>query len=362
MAARDSIIERRRRLTVVMPVRNALLYLDLAISSILDQSHADFEFLIGDDGSTDGSRERLIIWAKKDERIRLVFAGPGGQGPAGSSNWVTRLAHSPIVARMDADDLCGPDRLQAQLAALEANPDAVLVGSLFNCIDAAGTIVRRPSSRYIRDVHPGRVPFPHGSIMFRRDAFERAGGYRARCDFWEDMDLCWRMADLGRLLVLPEAHYSYRFNRGHSRLTAQRRKVELALDLAGRCVAARRRGEEHEPLLAETLPADRRLAPSVFRAMADLRLQAGERPLILSRMLRHGALAWNRETLAATAWAIWAAVSPGTLRAAGRMVADSRERRRGPVENRPYEWRPAGPSKLTARGAMCHERPLAREP
>jgi hypothetical protein len=327
-----------------MPVRNALPFLDVAIRSILDQSYTDFEFLIGDDGSTDGSREQLIAWARQDERIRLVLGAAGGQGPAGSSNWITRLARSPIVARMDADDLSGPNRLRAQLAALDANPDAVLVGSLFDCIDAEGAIVRRASLRHLRDVHPGRQPFSHGSIMFRSEAFERAGGYRSSCDYWEDMDLYWRMADIGQLLVLPEAHYSYRFNPGHSRLTAQGRRVELALDLAFRCTGAKCRGEDYEPLLTEPLAANRRISPAVFRAMGNLRLQAGGRPFILFEMLRHSALAWNRETLTATAWAIWAAVSPGTLRTAGRVIADYLGRPRGEVENRPYRWCPASAS------------------
>src|SRR6185295_12021037 len=142
-----------------MPVRNALPYLDDAVRSILDQSHADFELLIGDDGSTDGSREALTDWARKDDRIRLVLGGAGGKGPAGSANWVAGLARGEIVARMDADDLSGPDRLKAQLAALDANPGAVLVGSLFDCIDRDGRVVRRASARFLRDMDPGHLPF-----------------------------------------------------------------------------------------------------------------------------------------------------------------------------------------------------------
>ncbi|WBY07988.1 glycosyltransferase family A protein [Sphingomonas sp. 7/4-4] len=243
-----------RRLSVVMPVRNALPYLDASITSILEQSFADFEFVIGDDGSSDGSRERLIDWSKRDERIRLFLGEGSGLGPAGSSNWVAALATSPLVARMDADDLSGRYRLEAEVAALDAHADAVLVGSVYECIDLAGNVVRPVVRHCLHDPYSARHPFPHGSVMYRREAFEAAGGYRAGCDFWEDMELYWRMAERGRLLVLPEVHYSYRFNSGHSRLTAQRRRVEVAIDLALRCSAARRNGEDYEPLLAEALP------------------------------------------------------------------------------------------------------------
>ena len=87
-----------------MPVRNALPFLDAAISSILEQSFADFELIIGDDGSTDGSSDRLRAWSARDPRIRLLHRSESG-GPVGSSNWVANAARTPIVARMDADDI-----------------------------------------------------------------------------------------------------------------------------------------------------------------------------------------------------------------------------------------------------------------
>jgi glycosyltransferase involved in cell wall biosynthesis len=329
-----------RRVSVVMPVRNALPYLDASITSILEQSFADFEFIIGDDGSTDGSRARLIEWSKKDDRIRLFLGEGGGLGPAGSSNWVAGLATFPLVARMDADDVSGRCRLEAEVAALDADAGAVLVGSVYDCIDRAGRVVRQMERHSLHDPYSARHPFPHGSVMYRREAFETAGGYRASCDFWEDIDLYWRMAKLGRLLVLPEVHYSYRFNSGHSRLKAHRRKVEVALDLALRCSTARRNGEEYERLLTEALPAQRRLRPSVFRMIGQLELWSGARPKIIPRLVMHGKLRFNRETISAIAWAIWAFVSPHSLRTTAKWIARRRERHSAEVLSQPVEWRP----------------------
>ena len=329
-----------RRLSVVMPVRNALPYLDASIASILEQSFADFEFIIGDDGSTDGSRARLIEWSKRDDRVRLVLGEGGGLGPAGSSNWVAGLARAPLVARMDADDVSGRYRLEAEVAALDADAGAVLVGSVYNCIDLAGNVVRHEERHSLHDPYAARHPFTHGSVMYRREAFEAVGGYRASCDFWEDIDLYWRMARLGRLLVLPEAHYSYRFNSGHSRLTAHRRKVEVAMDLALRCSAARRDGGDYEQLLAQALPAKRRLCPAVFRMVGQLELWSGARPKIISRLVMHGKLRFNRETVSAIAWATWAFVSPRSLRTMTKWIARYRESRSVEPLSYPSEWRP----------------------
>jgi glycosyltransferase involved in cell wall biosynthesis len=98
-------------LSVAMPVFNAMPYLDKAIESILEQSFADFEFIIGDDGSTDGSWDRILHHARHDPR-------------------------------MDADDIAHRDRLRTQMALAAAHPGAVLIGSLFDVLDGTGRVVR----------------------------------------------------------------------------------------------------------------------------------------------------------------------------------------------------------------------------
>src|SRR5688572_30257241 len=122
------------RVSVVMPVHNGLPYLDDSIASILNQSFSDFEFVIGDNGSSDGSAERLEHWRRVDSRIRILHH-PARLGPAGSSNLVVAHASARLVARMDADDIAHPERLARQLAAMEEQPDADLIGTLFDTID-----------------------------------------------------------------------------------------------------------------------------------------------------------------------------------------------------------------------------------
>src|SRR4051812_39806694 len=129
--------------SVVMPVHNALPHLDAAVRSILDQGHRDFEFVIYDDASTDGSTECLREWAAKDRRIRL-FEGQHNLGPVGSSSFVVEHSTAPLIARMDADDLCSPDRLERQIELLRDHPEVGLVGTLFNIIDSDGRRIRGP--------------------------------------------------------------------------------------------------------------------------------------------------------------------------------------------------------------------------
>src|SRR5688572_27475822 len=123
-----------------MPVHNAAPYLDEAVRSIIGQSFHNFEFVIRNDGSSDGSRDILRGWADRDRRIRL-FDG-ARLGPAESSNWIVNAVNAPLIARMDADDVAYPDRLRRQVDVLDSSPDVILLGTMIDMIDRRGKIVR----------------------------------------------------------------------------------------------------------------------------------------------------------------------------------------------------------------------------
>jgi glycosyltransferase involved in cell wall biosynthesis len=216
--------------SVLMPVYNAARYLAEAVESVLGQTFTDFEFLIVDDGSTDRSRVILEQYAVRDSRIRLVSRPNTGYAVA--LNELLRLARGALVARMDADDVALPERLQRQLDYLRAHPDVVCVGSAVHLIDEGG--------RFLRDAHPGMESdeiqeraltgdcvLNHPSVMMRRAPVEAVGGYHPEFEPAEDLDLWLRLGEVGRLTNLPDVLMKYRqhtasFSERHQRLQLER--------------------------------------------------------------------------------------------------------------------------------------------
>src|SRR3954453_15629755 len=300
------------KVSVVMPVHNAMPYLDIAVESILGQTLQNFEFVILDDASTDGSTERLREWAARDPRIRLIEE-KRNLGPALSSQRVAREAKAPGVARMDADDVSYSTRLEEQLEVLDNFPDAGVVGGLYDIIDASGRKIRGPEAW--RLVHPASVPpFGNGPLMYRRQVFEEVGGYRKQCEFWEDHDLIIRMGSVSTIMIVPHSVYQVRQSPVSTRFASEQQRVERALDLMYRC---RQRAEQHRPyddLLDTRIEADARIDPRVFISIGSMALWSGGKPRLFRRLIKRGDLRLNFRTFGALVWTGWASVEPRTLR------------------------------------------------
>ena len=111
------------KVTILMPAYNASLYIKESIESMLNQSFSDFELLIINDGSKDNTSE--VVKSIVDERIRLV-ENEQNLGLANTLNKGMKLAKGEYLARMDADDLSTPNRLQTQVDYLDSHPDVIL--------------------------------------------------------------------------------------------------------------------------------------------------------------------------------------------------------------------------------------------
>ena len=322
-------------ISVVMPVYNALPHLDEAVESILGQSRHDFEFVIYDDGSTDGSRERLEEWARRDSRIAL-FRGERNLGPVKSSNTVVGHASAPLIARMDADDVSLPERLERQCELLGGNPDAGVVGCVCEVMDSGGRTVRRLARA------PWVLPFPHGSMMVRRALFDRIGGYRQQCEYWEDLDFVIRAAQQSRVLVIAEPLYRWRHSGGGTRMASDQLRVENALDLRYRSVGRIRRGQSYEDLLRGKAGNPDRVDPRVFVSLGLLALWSQRRPRLLGRLLKRGRLKFDAASAIALAWTGWASVSPQSLRLAMKLHSKLRNlrRKRKLGSHGVVEWQP----------------------
>jgi glycosyltransferase involved in cell wall biosynthesis len=322
-----------------MPVHNALPHLDAAVESILAQSEGDFEFVILDDASSDGSTERLRRWAGRDPRMRLIESRER-LGPARSSQRVAAAATAPIVARMDADDVSHPDRLREELAVFERHPEAGVVASLCNFIDSNGKTLR-DSEAWRLTVRSPFVPFAHGAMMYRREVFDKAGGYRAECAYWEDQDLVARMAAVAPVMVIPRALYDVRLWLASTRAASDRDPLEQAVDLAFRCVDRLERNESYEDLLAEQDRGGGKIDPRVFISLGSQTLWAGGRPRSFRRLLGKGRLGFDKRTAAALIWTAWASASPATLRRFLRLRGRAKNRLAEPeaLPDGPVVWR-----------------------
>ena len=197
--------------SIVMPVRNAASTLDECIDSIGWQQFADYEVIAIDDGSSDDSVQRLRQWARQDSRVRPVCQSP--RGIVAALNQGLRLARGRYVARMDADDVMHPDRLQAQVAYLQHHPRLALLATQVELfpqqhIQAGYAEYVRwqnhcVSHRDIADEIYVESPLAHPSVMFRRQAVTAVGGYREG-NFPEDYDLWLRMLQRNyRMAKLP---------------------------------------------------------------------------------------------------------------------------------------------------------------
>lgn len=329
--------------SVVLPVHNGRDFVESSIRSVLAQDFADFELVVGDDGSDDGTGELLDKIAAEDSRIRLLRR-PTKSGLAGSANWVVSEARAPLVAIAHADDIYDPSRLRRQFELLDRRPDAVLVGVLADGIDARGRRVQPANlSRLLKP--SSFAPFGHSTIIFRADAFARAGGYRSQADTWEDLDLYWRMAKQGRILVIPEVLASYRHSASSIR-ERQGDRIEQALDVMYRSAERHREGRDWSPLLGR--PSAGRINPRIFVARSWVRLWSGQRSHVLGRMLRRAAFRPDFVSVQSLAFVAWATASPRSLRLLLQLFGKARnaraQRRLAGLEFVEWEMAPHDPA------------------
>ncbi|MBT5689630.1 MAG: glycosyltransferase [Opitutae bacterium] len=182
--------------SVLLPFHDAFATLKGAVASIREQTFQDWELILVDDGSTDGSRDLARYLTLRDSRIHLIEMSH--KGIVDALNTGLKAVSGDFVARMDADDLCFPERLARQFAFLKEHPDIGLVSCLVQ--HGGDSDAQQGYAEYIRWINelvePDAIslqrfvesPFAHPSVMFRRELIEKHGSYM-NGDFPEDYDL-----------------------------------------------------------------------------------------------------------------------------------------------------------------------------
>jgi glycosyltransferase involved in cell wall biosynthesis len=196
--------DRQLEVSVLLPCFNAAAFLPACLESLLAQSFSRFEIVAVDDGSEDGTDRLLERAGESDPRLRVFRQGH--HGVATTLRTATTKARAPLVARMDADDICRPERLAVQVEFLRDHPEVGVVASrvrLFPRERLTDGLLRYESwvngllthEQISKDLFV-ESPLPHPSVMMRRDCLERVGGYR-EMGWPEDYDLWMRMARAG---------------------------------------------------------------------------------------------------------------------------------------------------------------------
>lgn len=199
--------------SVLLPVHNGLPFLREAVESVLAQSFRDFECILINDGSTDGSGPIIDRYASRDSRIVPVHQE--NRGLVATLNRGLGMARAPLVARMDADDISLPDRFERQFAFLTANAEVAAVGGAITLIDEVGGNLRDaeyptdPAVVAVRMRGEGSM-LAHPAVMMRRDAVLAAGGYREAFRHAEDYDLWLRLLRSWQISNLPDIVLFYR--------------------------------------------------------------------------------------------------------------------------------------------------------
>ena len=235
------------QVSVVMSVYNGADKLNASIESIMSQGGVDFEFIIVNDGSTDASASMLEGIAAKDARIRLLHQVNRGLTKALIKGCA--LARGKYIARQDCGDRSLPERLCTQVGVMESRPGTALVSSGMRMVGPQGEplyeVVQSEKDAseglFAQELEHLRGPAHHGSTMFRRDLYERAGGYREQFYFAQDLDLWTRMAEHGQHVAIAEILYQAEFTIG-SISSVQRTLQMECTKIILECTRLRRKG------------------------------------------------------------------------------------------------------------------------
>jgi glycosyltransferase involved in cell wall biosynthesis len=201
--------------SVIIPIYNGERYIRETLDSVFAQTYQDYEIVCVDDGSDDGTLAVLHEYGSKIHLIRQT-----NTGQAGARNASVKQAGGKYLAFLDQDDLWHPEKLEQQVVAMETSPECVLVHCDMDTIDAIGNVIQRNvvSATHV-STHKGlRMTQLVGwdpniypsTMLIRRDAFERIGGFDSELRCGEDIDLMIRLKHEGSFIFLGQSWTQYR--------------------------------------------------------------------------------------------------------------------------------------------------------
>lgn len=193
----------KSKVSVIITVYNGLPFLSNAIDALLMQEYSDFELIILNDGSSDGT-EKLLFKYSSNENVTIINSKRIGRAKA--LNLAIERSEGAYIAINDCDDISEPNRLSIQVSFLDKNKEYVLIGSRIKLIDLSNNSIlddldsKRPLfDEQIRNYFYKGQPIEHSSVMFRKSAYDKVRGYNEKNDFLIDRDFFLRISKIGKL-------------------------------------------------------------------------------------------------------------------------------------------------------------------
>lgn len=247
--------------SVVMSVYNGGQCLEETLLSVLTQQGCNLEFIVVNDGSIDDSGKILDAWALKDNRLRIIHQENTGLTKALIIGCAA--AKGRYIARQDVGDISLPGRLYQQCEYLKEHASVAMVASAARftapsdevLFDAISPGVELEKSLAQLDVDALKGPPHHGGTMFRRDFYNKVGGYRSTFVVAQDIDLWLRLSEIGTCFGLCDVLYRARLNAGGISSLRQDEQYRLG-SLAIECAQYRRSGKDDSVLISKYQPVE----------------------------------------------------------------------------------------------------------
>ncbi|MGD6831735.1 glycosyltransferase [Sutcliffiella halmapala] len=208
--------------TFMISTFNCDTTIDEAFESIANQTYKHFKVKIIDDNSKDLTLEKVKKWCELDDRFELINVHSVNTGLTSSLNEILDSVDTPFVARMDADDICMPERLEKQMKYLADNPDVSVLGTWAKDIDENGNFIKErrvpTDHQNIRKVIVKASPMIHPSVIMKTDHLKTLKGYNTNYRVAQDIDLWFRFIGRGyKMANLPEYLMLYRVITNHAK-------------------------------------------------------------------------------------------------------------------------------------------------
>ena len=223
--------------SVIIPVYNAALFLNETIQSVLAQSFTDFECILIDDASEDGSAKIIHHWASQDERIKPLFCKEN-LGVSSARNTGIAVAKGKYIALLDADDLWLPEKLAQQVEILNTQPDIGIVTTFSNLVDTQGKVICRECGEKVGNGHIplqqflfDRVSLTPSAVMFRAECVEKAGLFNTDYVIAEDFAFWIHLLRYYAMHTIPKVLLYYRIHHHNSTTNKLRNREQKILVL-----------------------------------------------------------------------------------------------------------------------------------